>query len=358
MIHRRGAVVGGVLLSLALLPGACKKESQPKKEPAPEPTAPPAAGGAGVGQTEAPASQPGPGGVTGRKIKIAFSAPSADHGWTGAISVKAKEQAAKYDDVDFSLSQASNAADQVNQINSIISQKPDVLVILPHDDTVTPAALAAMKAGIPVINVDREFSDPGAQRTVIKGDNYGAGFQAGLYFASQLKCKGNVVEIQGIAGISVTNQRTKGFADAIKPCKGGIKIIAQQPADFAPDKGLTVMQNILQANKKIDAVYTHDDDMAQGVVQAIKNANRDKEMWLTGVGGSKAAMDAIKTGGLYRATFLYNPTMAASGVALARLLARNQGLQDLTEPIIPNMIVMQAQGVFQENVDQFMPLAF
>ncbi|HKE13714.1 MAG TPA: substrate-binding domain-containing protein, partial [Kofleriaceae bacterium] len=218
--------------------------------------------------------------------------------------------------------------------------------------------LAAMKAGIPVINVDREFSDPGAQRAVIKGDNYGVGFQAGQYFARELKCKGNVVEIQGIAGISVTTQRTKGFADAIKQCKGGIKIIAQQPADFAPDKGLAVMQNILQANKKIDAVFTHDDDMAQGVVQAIKNANRDKEMWLTGVGGSKAAMDAIKSGGLYRATFLYNPTMAASGVALARLLARNQGLQDLTEPIIPNLIVMQAQGVFQDNVDQFTALAF
>ncbi|HKE16969.1 MAG TPA: substrate-binding domain-containing protein, partial [Kofleriaceae bacterium] len=139
-----------MLLALALTASACKKESAPRKEaPPPEPTAPTeGAGGAGVGQTEAQASQPGPGGVTGRKIKIAFSAPSADHGWTGAISVKAKEQAARYDDVEFSLTQASNAADQVNQINSIISQKPDVLVILPHDDTVTPAALAAMKAGI------------------------------------------------------------------------------------------------------------------------------------------------------------------------------------------------------------------
>jgi len=233
-----------------------------------------------------------------------------------------------------------------------------VLVILPQDETVTPAALAAMKAGIPVINVDREFSDPGAQRAVIKGDNYGVGFQAGQYFASELKCKGNVVEIQGIAGISVTNQRTKGFADAIAPCKGGIKIVAQQPADFAPDKGLSVMQNILQAQPKIDAVYTHDDDMAQGVVQAIKNANRDKEMWLTGVGGSKAAMDQIKQGGLYRATFLYNPTMAASAVALARLLAKGQGLSDLTEPVIPNLIVMQAQGVFKDNVDGYMAIGF
>jgi ribose transport system ATP-binding protein len=90
----------------------------------------------------------------------------------------------------------------------------------------------------------------------------------------------------------------------------------------------------------------------------IKIANRDKEMWLTGVGGSKAAMEQIKQGGLYRATFLYNPTMAASAVALARLLAKGQGLSDLTEPVIPNLIVMQAQGVFKDNVDRYMAIGF
>jgi len=349
MIHREYAVVRGVFLALALLPPACRKEEPAKTDPAP--AQPEAA------EPAKTAAQP-PAAPTGAKIKIAFSAPAADHGWTGAISVNAKKQAAKYDDVEFSLTQAATAADQVSQLNTIVMQKPDVIVVLPQDETVTPAALAAMKAGIQVINVDREFNDPGAQRAVIKGDNYGVGFQAGTYFASQLHCKGNVVEIQGIAGISVTNQRTAGFADAIKPCKGGIKIIAQQPADFAPDKGLSVMQNILQAQPKIDAVYTHDDDMAQGVVQAIKNANRDKEMWLTGVGGSKAAMDQIKQGGLYRATFLYNPTMAASAVALARLLAKGQGLSDLTEPVIPNLIVMQAQGVFQSNVDHYLQIGF
>jgi ribose transport system substrate-binding protein len=346
MMHSKRAVVSGLVLTWALLPTACRKSQESKPEPAPS-----------RGETPT-ATVPPAGGSAGAKIKIAFSAPSADHGWTGAISVNAKKQAAKYDDVEFSLTQAATAADQVSQLNTIMMQKPDVLVILPQDETVTPAALAAMKAGIPVINVDREFSDPGAQRAVIKGDNYGVGFQAGQYFASQLHCKGNVVEIQGIAGISVTNQRTKGFSDGIAPCKGGIKIIAQQPADFAPDKGLSVMQNILQAQPKIDAVYTHDDDMAQGVVQAIKNANRDKEMWLTGVGGSKAAMDQIKQGGLYRATFLYNPTMAASAVALARLLAKGQGLSDLTEPVIPNLIVMQAQGVFKDNVDGYMQIGF
>ena len=68
-----------------------------------------------------------------------------------------------------------------------------------------------MEAGIPVINIDREFTEHGAYRTLITGDNYGIGYQAGNYFADQLKCTGNVVEIQGIAGISVTEQRSQGF---------------------------------------------------------------------------------------------------------------------------------------------------
>ena len=134
------------------------------------------------------------------------------------------------------------------------------------------------------------------------------------------------MEIQGLAGISVTEDRSKGFKDALtERCQDGIKIVASQPADFAPDKGLSVMENILQAQSDIKAVYTHDDDMAEGVVAAIENAGRQDDMFLTGAGGSKAAMERIEAGGLYRATFLYNPTMAASAVRLANLIAPRPG---------------------------------
>ena len=183
--------------------------------------------------------------------------------------------------------------------------------------------------------------------------------QAGNYFADQLKCKGNVVEIQGIAGISVTEQRSQGFADQIKKrCNGGIKIVAQQPADFAPDKGLTVMENILQKNKDIQAVYTHDDDMGEGVASAIENAGRQDEMWMTGAGGSKAVMEKIKEGGLWRATFLYNPAMSADAVYLASLLGQGKGLPGFAAPDIPSKIILSATTVTKDNVDQFESLGF
>ena len=180
------------------------------------------------------------------------------------------------------------------------------------------------------------------------------------YIADELKCKGNVVEIQGLAGISVTTDRSKGFADELKvKCPdGGIKIVAKQPGDFNPDTGLKVMENILQAQKKIDAVYTHDDDMAQGVVQAIRNANRQDEMFLTGVGGSTSAMKQIKEGGLYRATFLYNPNMAATAVNMARLIALGEGFPELVPPEVPRQLIVPAAVVTKDNVDEYEKYAF
>ena len=180
------------------------------------------------------------------------------------------------------------------------------------------------------------------------------------YIAEELGCKGNVVEIQGLAGISVTTDRSKGFTDELKKAcpDGGVEIVASQPGDFNPDTGLKVMENILQSEDQIDAVYTHDDDMAQGVVQAIRNANRDEEMFLTGVGGSEAAMQQIKEGGLYRATFLYNPAMMSTGVNMARLIALGEGLPELVPPEVPRQLIVPAATVTQENVDEYEQYAF
>jgi ribose transport system substrate-binding protein len=297
---------------------------------------------------------------SGGTIRIAFSAPGADHGWLAAITDNARAEAENWDDVELILTEGTNdSAAQQAQVEQLIAQDPDVLVILPHEgDALTPVALDAMQAGIPVIDVDRAFSTPQAYRTWIGGDNYGIGVEAGNYFADQLDCQGNVVEIQGLAGIQVTEQRSQGFRDAIEQCDGGIEIVASQPADFLPDVGQEVMETILNANPDIDAVYTHDDDMAVGVVAAIENAGREDEMFLTGAGGSRAAMEAIEQGGLYRATFMYNPSMSASAIRLARLIALNDGMEDLVEPDVPSFIQLPASTVTADNVDQFIDLGF
>ena len=309
--------------------------------------------------TTAAAAVEGKGG-NGKTVKIAFSAPAADHGWMAAVTRFAEQQAEQYDDVEFMATEgAADSANQIAQVESLIARDPDVLVILPNEGgALTQVAQQAMEAGIQVVNIDRKFTAPSAYRTFITGDNYGIGFQAGNYIADELQCKGNVVEIQGIAGISVTTDRSKGFTDAIQKCDGGLKVVASQPADFVPDKGQAVMQNILQAQKQIDAVYTHDDDMAQGVVAAIKEAGREDEMFVTGAGGSKQVMEQIQAGDVFRATFLYNPVMSASAINLARLIGQDAGLTELREPEVPSEIVLPATKVTKDNAADVLDLGF
>ncbi len=311
----------------------------------------------------AEATTPAPSGDSaelGETVTIVASVPPTDHGWLGQIAAFAQAAADQWDDVEFRLLEAADADSQASQIETAINDQPDALVVLPYDgEQLTPVAEEAMEAGIPVINVDRLFATPEAARATILGDNYDIGVKAATFFAEELSCEGNVVEIQGIAGISVTEDRSAGFADTLEElCGDGIEIVAQQPADFTPDLGLEVMEAILQANDQIDGVYTHDDDMAEGVVAAIENAGREDEMILTGAGGSCTAFDRIEAGGLYAATYLYSPTMAGSAVNMARLIAQGRGFADLLEPEVPAEIIVPPTEVTPDNVGDLRDLCF
>ena len=250
------AAIGVVVL--AIIGAACSSAS-PTQAPASAlstPVASAASTAAATGAASAPAATTAssPTGSSAcdstEKVKIGFSAPAADHGWLGAIIKNADDQAAKYTDVEWITASGGADADaQANNIRTLVQQQPDVVAILPYDGgALTPVAEEITGSGIPVVNIDREFSDAGAYRTLIKGDNYGIGWAAGKYISERLKGTGNVVEIQGIAGISVTDQRTQGFKDAIEGTN--IKIVAQQPADFDPDKGAPVMETILQGQSE------------------------------------------------------------------------------------------------------------
>lgn len=299
-------------------------------------------------------------GELGETVTIAASVPPTDHGWLGQVAAFAEQAADEWDDVEFRLVEAEDADDQASQIQTLINEEPDAIVVLPYDgEQLTPVAEEAMEAGIPVINVDRLFASPDAARATILGDNYEIGVRAAVFLAEELDCEGNVVEIQGVAGISVTDDRTSGFADTIEDlCGDGIDIVAQQPGDFVPDTGLEVMEAILQANSDIDAVYTHDDDMAEGVVAAIENAGREDDMILTGVGGSCNAFDRVAEDGLYASTYLYSPTMAGSAVNMARLIAQDRGFADLLEPEVPSEVIVPPTEVTTDNVEELRHLCF
>ena len=296
----------------------------------------------------------------GDTVTIGFSGPAADHGWLGAINSGAQAAADSFDDVELKMAEGTNDANaQIAAVETFINDKVDAIVLLPTDGAaLTEVAMKAMAAGIPVINVDREFSSPFAARTTILGDNYGMGVSAGTYICDQLGDKPDaiVAEIAGIDSLPLTQDRSKGFADALKDC--GLKVNARVAADFTVQGGEAAASQLLSANPKIDAIWNHDDDQGVGVLAAIDAAGRN-EFFMMGGAGSKNAMDAIKADdSVLKATVIYPSTQAADGIALARLIAQSKTLGDIITPSIPNRIVLDAPVVTKENVDQYYDLAF
>jgi ribose transport system substrate-binding protein len=316
---------------------------------------PASSGGGGGGSNAASANDD-----TGKTVTIGFSAPAADHGWMSGITNAAKAQADKYGDVKLVVAEGTNdVSTQISQVETFINDKVDAIVLLPFDGAaMTPVALKAMQAGIPVINVDREFSSPFAARATILGDNYGMGVSAGTYVCSQLKGKPNAVvaEIAGIDSLPLTQDRSRGFADALGDC--GLKVSNRVAAAFTVESGESAGSNLLQAAPHIDALWNHDDDQGVGVLAAISNANRN-EFFMVGGAGSANAMRSIQAGdSVLKATVIYPSTQAADGVKMARLLVQNKALSDLVENEVPRKVTLNAPVVTKDNVDQYLGTAF
>jgi len=298
----------------------------------------------------------------GKEVTIGFAAPAADHGWIAAITKNAKAQADAFEDVTFKATEGTNDVNQqIAQVESLVNDKVDVLVILPHDGkALTSAGQEAMDKGIPVINLDRVFDTPTAYRTWIGGDNYRMGYNAGLYIAEQMKAKNVsspvIGEIAGIDSLPLTQERSKGFKDALT--KNGFSVGPRVAAAFTAESGEQQTANLLQGASKIDALWNHDDDQGIGVMAAIDSAGRS-EFIMVGGAGSKNMMDIIKADNkVIKATVLYSPSMASSAISLARLLGQSKGVADMAEHEIPAFITTYSAVVTKENVDDYMDVGF
>jgi ribose transport system substrate-binding protein len=182
-------------------------------------------------------------------------------------------------------------------IEDLISKKVSALLINPTDaDAVVPAIQKANQAGIPVFTVDRGASG-GTVVSHIASDNVAGGTMAAEFLCASIGGKGNVVELQGIAGTSAARDRGQGFNDYMASNCKDAKIVAQQTANFNRDEGLTVFENILQAQPDIAGVFAHNDEMILGAIQAAEAAGRTGIVFV-GFDAIDDAAQAVKDGKL------------------------------------------------------------
>ena len=224
-------------------------------------------------------------------------------------------------------SQNDPAKERAN-VEDLVQLGVIALLINPTDsDAVVKTVEVANKSNIPVITLDRQ-ANGGKITSHIASDNIKGGEMAAEYVLDKFKDeKGpiNVVEIQGIPGASATRDRGEGF-HSIMDKNDKFNFISIQAADFDRQKGLQVMENIIQANPNIQVVFAHNDEMALGAVKAIKASGINA--LVIGFDGNDDAKDSIDANEM-TATIAQQPDLiGALGVELANKIYNGESIKD------------------------------
>ncbi len=219
------------------------------------------------------------------------------------------------------LDSQNNPAKELANVEDILVKGTKVLLINPTDsDAVGNAVLAANRAGVPVITLDRA-SAKGEVASHIASDNIAGGKTAGDFIVEKIGSDAKVIQLQGIVGTSASRERGEGFKQS--QAANGFEIIAAQPADFDRAKGMNVMQNLLTANPNVQAVFAENDEMALGAVRAIRSAGKDNVL-VVGFDGTDDAIKAVERGQM-AATIAQQPDLiGAKGVEAAELIIKGE----------------------------------
>lgn len=221
------------------------------------------------------------------------------------------QAAAKEKNVELIVVDAGDdPAAQTNNIEDLISRNISVLIVNPVDsDAVAPAVKDAVAKGIKVVSVDRMVNGVDVD-CAIASDNVAGAKAATEYLISLVGEGAKVAELQGVSGASATIDRGEGFHLAADK---SLEVVSSQTANFNRSEGMTVMENMLQANADIQGVFAHNDEMALGAVEAIG----DKDIKVVGFDATDDAMAAVADGRM-AATVAQKPDlMGATAVETA-----------------------------------------
>jgi ribose transport system substrate-binding protein len=236
--------------------------------------------------------------------KVGFAQTESNNPWRLAQTASMQEEAKKRGCQLVYTDAAGSAAKQVADVNSMIAQGVDFIFLAPREEKpLIPAVMAAKKAGIPVLLIDRSV-DPslakaGQDYLAFVGSNFiEEGQRVAEWTIKTTGGKGKIIELEGTIGSSPANDRKKGFDDVIKAKAPGMVILASQSGDFARDKGRQVAETLLQAHADATVVYAHNDEMAIGAIAAIEAAGKvaGKDILVVSIDGEKDAVQAIIDG--------------------------------------------------------------
>ncbi|MBP3039195.1 ribose ABC transporter substrate-binding protein RbsB [Bacillaceae bacterium Marseille-Q3522] len=267
-------------------------------------------------------------------IKLGLSVSTLNNPFFVALK-DGVEKEAKANGMEVVVIDAQNdSAKQINDVQDLLQQGVDALLINPTDSAaISTAVQSANDIGIPVITLDRS-ADEGEVETLVASDNVKGGEMAAQYIVEQLGKNAKVVELEGVPGASATRERGEGFHNVADT---ELDVVAKQSAHFDRTEGLTVMENIIQGNPGIQAVFAHNDEMALGALEAINSSG--KNILVVGFDGNEDAIKSIQDGKL-------NATVAQQPELIGQMAVQAAGdvLQGKeVEPNIPAPLKLMTQ---------------
>lgn len=277
--------------------------------------------------------------------KIAIVVSTLNNPWFVflAETAAAKAKALGYDARIFD-SQNNTALESDHFENIIVSGFEAILFNSTDANGSVANVLKAKTAGLPVFCMDREVNsnDPTSQ---ILSDSYSGAVALGKYFTQQLNKKGNYVELLGLVGDNNTWARSKGFHSVVDNYPG-FKMVAQQSADFDRNKGLEVMESILQAHPDIVGVFCGNDAMAMGAYQALVASGKAGKVKVFGFDGAEDVITSISENKVAATGMQFPKVMAETAAEFAD--AYIKGKRDF-----PKKIPVAVELVTVKNISDY-----
>jgi ribose transport system substrate-binding protein len=235
-------------------------------------------------------------------------------------------------------------AKQIRDIEDMLVRNVDLIIISTYyAEAIRPAVAEINRAGVPIVVLSSHQAGQADFACHLATDTVATSRAAGEYYIKRLNGEGKVVQIDGKPGSLINQQRGKGWREVIDK-QPGIQVVSHIVANYDRSQAIKGMEDALQANGKIDAVYAHNDDMALGARRAAEEAGRADKMWITGYDGLTAeALGAIYEGRL-EGSWEY-PPFGTEGVEVA--------VRILQKKPVPKEIAFSSPMITKANVEEW-----
>ena len=290
-------------------------------------------------------------GSTNKKVagkqKVAVIISTLNNPWFVVLGETARDRAIELGYEATLFDSQNDTAKEAAHFDNVIAAGYSAILFNPTDaDGSIANVKRAKEAGLPVFCIDREINSTDAATAQLLSDNYSGCVELGKYFVSKVGEQGNYVELLGLVGDNNTWNRSKGFHSVVDRYPG-LKMVAQQSADFDRNKALEVLESVLQSHDNINAVFCGNDAMAMGAYQALLAAGKADQVKVFGYDGSEDVVKSISEGKIAATVMQYPMVMARTSAEYAHEYLAN------SKRDFEQKIPVHVELVSPENITEF-----